>query len=296
MANGDDARISLSARPVEATGAPFAPRSVVYHDVSVALDEILSLTGNVEPVVLRVSVSGGTAEDRASVGGDWLCADHEPPAPLPKPAWDWSDEARVWCSGREWIDAWELCDRAEWMMHAVGGKSLDAAIYVQAACACARTSLAFVPTGGGYSYVYSREHLSAPRAAIEAAESWARGRASGEAARRASWGADFLARELLSPWTAERSSIYYAARAASAAAMSAYYAAEEHTNRGGATVVECAANSYASARHASGDREELRRAHSSAYRRRLAELSSLIREKVPTVAVLRGVASAFATS
>ena len=55
MTNTAGLSVSMSARPVEAAGAPFAPRSVVYHDAGVALDEILSLRPNHEPVVLRVA-------------------------------------------------------------------------------------------------------------------------------------------------------------------------------------------------------------------------------------------------
>lgn len=291
MASTGSLTVSMSARAVEAARAPFVPRDGVYHDAGVALDEILSLTGNVEPVVLRVSCSGGSAEQRASIEGDWLCVDHEEPALLPRPAMGWPDEAKAWCAGREWIDAWELCDRADWMMEAAGDCSLDAAIFVAAACACARTSLPFVPDGGKYRHTHS-EYLSGPRLAIEAAESWARGRSDGETARRASWGADFIANEFVSHRTFERSAISYAARSASAAAMAAYFADAERTNRGGATAARYAAESYASAVHASSDPRASHETYAAAYRRRLAELSSLVRETVPTVAVLRGVAFA----
>jgi len=64
--------------------------------------------------------------------------------------------------------AWEQCERPDWMLWYLGKKvnagAFDRKRLVLAACACARTSLKFVPEGE-----------NRPLKAIETAESWARG-------------------------------------------------------------------------------------------------------------------------
>ena len=69
----------MSARAVDSFRGTFSGTGGSFSDPGVALDEILSLTGNVEPVVLRVSAAGLDDASGGSLAGDWLCVDHEPP-------------------------------------------------------------------------------------------------------------------------------------------------------------------------------------------------------------------------
>lgn len=75
-------------------------------------------------------------------------------------------EAVAWAKGYETADAaWAACERPDWMLWVAGklatGKA-DKQTIVQAAAACARTALKFVPSGE-----------ARPLAAIKAAERWA---------------------------------------------------------------------------------------------------------------------------
>lgn len=157
----------MSARPVEAHAAPFS-RGGSYSDAGVALDEISSLTANVEPVLLRVKATGGTAAERRGLAGDWLCADHDPPARVPKPSWTYTDDARRWAAGREWIDAWELCRDGSWLLYEAALVGVDRRLVTLGACACARASLAVVRPSDA----------RAADGSLAVVESWAKGHAS----------------------------------------------------------------------------------------------------------------------
>ena len=176
--------ITLSARPVEAAGAGFSAGES-YEDVGVALDEIGALTGNIEPVVLRVSALGGTEADRDSVAGDWLCVDHEPPRRIPSPVWNYSEEARLWTFDREWLEAWETCEDARWMLGAAGDCRVDRRCLAAAAAACAESSLPYVP-----------RDVKAPKRAVSAVVRWASGAASEASVKSALADAYYAARSL----------------------------------------------------------------------------------------------------
>lgn len=62
--------------------------------------------------------------------------------------------------------AWDACERPDWMLW-VAGKTLDRSKVVLIACAVARTTLHLVPEGE-----------DRPRIAVETAEAWARGEAT----------------------------------------------------------------------------------------------------------------------
>jgi hypothetical protein len=134
----------MSARAVEAAGVPFAPAGDELHDADVALDEIASFTGNVEPVVLRVAARGGWPAERRAVEGDWLCADHEPPKRVQRPAWNVGREGRRWAAGRPWLDAWESCQRGDWMIYAAVSHRLGLRLAAAAVCACVEPSARFL--------------------------------------------------------------------------------------------------------------------------------------------------------
>ena len=153
--------IEMSARAVASFREPFSPTGMRFYDAGVALDEIASLTGNIEPVVLRVRASGGSKGDRAAVSGDWLCSDHLPPARVPPADWRFSELAGAWAEGRPWLDAWEGCDNAEWMLVAAAESGVEPRSIIRAACACVRSAMHLVPPGE-----------MRPLKAVEAAESF----------------------------------------------------------------------------------------------------------------------------
>lgn len=66
--------------------------------------------------------------------------------------------------GDDWEAAWTGCPRGDWLLGIAARRAIDRRAIVEAACACARLGLDHVPDDEGR-----------PRAAIEAAEAWARG-------------------------------------------------------------------------------------------------------------------------
>jgi len=91
-------------------------------------------------------------------------------------------EAVDWVGDKTLAEAWATCERADWMLWLVS--KIDGSYSPRlrlAACACARTSLKYVPAGE-----------DRPRLAIECAERYARGEATKDelaAARAAAWDA-----------------------------------------------------------------------------------------------------------
>ena len=69
MPSRDEMRVTMSARAVVSAGEPFVGTGVTLHDPDVAMDEISSMAGNIEPVVLRVAASGGDRDDREDLAG-----------------------------------------------------------------------------------------------------------------------------------------------------------------------------------------------------------------------------------
>jgi len=112
------------------------------------------------------------------------------------------------CSGAvRWMDhyetpqeAWDACERGDWMLWLMGHKS-DRKLSVRAACGCARLSL---------KYAKGSEALNA----IEAAEGWCEGKVTQHEVKIAADAAD-----------AATAAAYAAATAAYTAATAAYTAA-----------------------------------------------------------------------
>jgi hypothetical protein len=272
MARRSDMAIRLTIRAVVARGEPFVPLGEALADPDVALDEIMSLTSNSEPLVLRVSVRGGRARDRAKVAGDWLCAaDGKRPRLLPYAAWTHSPEAAAWAKGKTWLEAWERCDDAPWMLHAASVAGVDRRLAVFAACACARTSLHLVPEGE-----------CRPLRAIETAEDWARGRATtrktklaGTAANEASWDLQ----------EANEDAASWAAAAAYASTLAVTIASS----------IDAQDTPLATASPASKAAIAIARNGGYGYAKQvlhLIRLADIVREKVPTLAVLKAAAGA----
>ena len=247
----------FSAREVIAAGEAFRLWGREFHDAGVALDEIMSLEPR-EPTVLRVAV-GAARPKRGlwmSVAGDWLFEPGKAPRRLPRPAWSYDTGARDWSSAREWLEAWEVCDDARWMLHAAASVAVDRRLVVLAACACARTSLRHVPEGE-----------ARPLRAIETAEAWARGEATAGQARAAA--------------DAAHAAAYDAYDDADAAAYAAYAACARSAAYVAASAAYGNAAYAAYAAYAAGHPVE------AARRDALRELASLVRSSIPTLDVLR---------
>ena len=128
-----------------AVGCSFR-RVGVFEDPGVAADEVKSFRSPREPTVLRVTARGGGAAERRSLAGDWLCdADEREPSRLPPAedglAWGCSSESWRWAAGREWLDAWEACDKGAWMAYAAAECGVSDSVLGRAMCACLRRSL-----------------------------------------------------------------------------------------------------------------------------------------------------------
>ena len=113
--------------------------------------------------------------------------------------------------GINWDRALETCPHRDWLFWLAGRLlqrgHLKPEVLVDTACACARRVLLLVP-----------KDEERPRLAVEVAERWARGGATGEEVRAARKGADFAAAVLRGSAATVR---HDAARAAAAAARAA---------------------------------------------------------------------------
>ena len=121
-------------------------------------------------------------------------------------------EARKWLATQaDPATAWETCERPDWMLWLAARRGVDRKTMVRIACACARTSLRFVPDGE-----------TRPLKAIEAAEAWCNDRATVQKVRSADAYAAAAARAVGAAVAADA-----AADAADAYAADAAYAAAE---------------------------------------------------------------------
>ena len=114
---------------------------------------------------------------------------------------DACNEAREWVASQESARAaWDACEHGDWLLWIAEHRGVDRKLLTRGACACARTSLQYVPPGE-----------LRPLRAIEAAEAWTRGEASSEE----------LATARATAWAATRAATRAAAWAAASAAASA---------------------------------------------------------------------------
>ena len=77
------------------------------------------------------------------------------------------EETRTWAAERTAQQAWDECERADWLMWWLAKSGMELKQLVLIACRCARTALQYVPAG---------EHR--PLQAIETAEAWCNGLAT----------------------------------------------------------------------------------------------------------------------
>ncbi len=158
--------IVFSVRAAVASDLPFVPRRERFADADVALDEILSLPQPAEPIVLRVTATGGSPTERASVVGDWfLDVRAQGPRRLPEARYSYDGLSARWSRGRSTLVAWEACPDARWMLMAVVPILPDRKPVVRSLVACARH--AGEGSTGGDATV---------RARIQVVEGWLEGR------------------------------------------------------------------------------------------------------------------------
>ena len=87
-------------------------------------------------------------------------------------------EAKEWVGDKTLEEAWETCERTDWMLWLAAKAEVDRKTVVLAACAVARTALQYVKPGE-----------LRPLNAIETAEAWTRGETTLEEVRRAAYAA-----------------------------------------------------------------------------------------------------------
>lgn len=158
--------VTMSAREVVAFRRPFVQRRGDFSDAGVALDEVLSLRASQEPLVLRVEAVGGGRADRDSVRGDWLCdSDGSEPRRIPPAVWSFGGGALEWSARREWLDAWEHCEDASWLLLAAscGSMMTDRRVTVAAALGCVSEAAPLLPD------------VAFVRRAMNAVGAWCRG-------------------------------------------------------------------------------------------------------------------------
>ena len=83
-------------------------------------------------------------------------------------------EAREWAAGKTLEQAWNECQRGDWMLWLAGMLDVDRKVLVRATCACARLALPRVPAGE-----------RRPLKSIKTVEKWTRGKATIEDVRAA---------------------------------------------------------------------------------------------------------------
>ena len=131
-------------------------------------------------------------------------------------------EAMHWLQGQTDADqAWQTCERPDWMIWYAARRNIDRKILVRIACDCARTVLRFVPEGE-----------DRPRIAIETTERWIVGEATIEEVRKA---------------RTDAADAYAAAAAAADAATAAADAATAATDAAADAAAAAAADAAAAA-------------------------------------------------
>ena len=123
-------------------------------------------------------------------------------------------EAMAWAGDKPLEEAWETCERADWLLWFAAKVGVDRKVVVLAACAVARTTLQYVKPGE-----------ARPLKAIETAEAWVRGEANIEDVRRVAADAADAAYAADAADAAYAAYAAYAAADAADAAYAAVYAA-----------------------------------------------------------------------
>ena len=129
-------------------------------------------------------------------------------------------EAQRWYDGRDSREAWEVCERGDWLLWVAARLGVDRKLLVLAACDCADSALRHVPDGE-----------DRPRKAIEAARAWCLGEASINEVRAAAHAACAAYAADAAACAAARAAACaaHAAACAAHAAHAAAYAADART-------------------------------------------------------------------
>ena len=164
-----------------------------------------------------------------------------------------SDAAAYAAQHTDPAEAWESCERGDWLLWLAARAGVDRRDLVRASCAVARRALQHVPEGE-----------SRPRIAIETAEAWARREVTIAAVRDAAADATFAS---------AGASAAYAYAYASAAAAAAYASAAAYA------AADASAAAYAAA-DAAADASYAARANS------LRDAAAIVREYFPVHVIL----------
>jgi len=169
-------------------------------------------------------------------------------------------------------ELWRDCERGDWLLWLAAEAGVNRHIVVEAACACARTALQYVPSG--------EEN---PRRALETAEAWARGKAD-RMALRATTAKITFSTDATTTFATYSSTVIFAICSASAAAAAAAYAAAITAITDAATAAAYAANAaayVASAAFYASDGGK------SAWAQTLAECAQIVRERISVADIER---------
>jgi hypothetical protein len=171
-------------------------------------------------------------------------------------------DARIWAKGKTAQEAWDQCERADWLLWWVAQEKPDSKQdLVRAACRIARLVLHLVP-----------QSEDRPRLAIEAAEKWADEPTPENLERVEAARAAAEAAEAAAAWEAEAAAAARAAeaRAAEAARAAAWEAAAAAAARAAAAAAAAAAEAAEAAEAAAARAAEARAAEAA----RAADINS----------------------
>jgi hypothetical protein len=177
-----------------------------------------------------------------------------------------SDAAAYAAQHTDPAEAWESCERGDWLLWLAARAGVDRRDLVRASCAVARRALQHVPEGE-----------SRPRIAIETAEAWARREVTIAAVRDAAADATFASADAAAA---------YASAAADAAA--AYASAAAYDAADASTAAYAAADAAADAAYAARA-NSLRDAANASYAARansLRDAAAIVREYFPVHVIL----------
>jgi hypothetical protein len=194
-------------------------------------------------------------------------------------------DARELADGKTAKQAWETCERGNWMLWAAGAAKVDRKLVVQAACDCARLALKFVPAGE-----------DRPRIAIETAERWVKGEATLDEVRNAYAAANAAYAAAYAAANAAANAAYAAANAAANAAYAAAYAAANAANAAAANAAydanaaNAANAAYAAASAAYAAAYAANAAYAYAARTKtLKECAALVRKRISFAVMMEAV-------
>lgn len=135
-------RATFSGRLVEAVGRAWLPMSDTPGDPGIALDHVRTLRSAMGPAVVRVVATGGTAEQREAIAGEWLCGaldgDNER---VPPPQFGYSHTLKWWSFEDSLLRAWESSKDPAWLLWTAGNARVSLRSLTLAAVAAAEWTM-----------------------------------------------------------------------------------------------------------------------------------------------------------